>query len=147
MDIYHVISGALGGSSIYDSNWNKIGYSLPSPLGKGEDFYDMNGNELGQSYELAFGGEGFTSATGDYGFLDEEILNTRNLYLDGKLFEDKEVEDDLTFSFHEDQNPDSNFDNRYNGLDSESELSDNNEEIDNMEADNYIAGLDATDFF
>lgn len=97
MDIYHVINGEYGGS-IYDSNWNKIGYTLPSIIGKGYDYYDLNGNALGQSYELALGGEGFTSSTGEYGFLDGEIQHTQDLFLDGKLNENIESSSEQPFN-------------------------------------------------
>ncbi len=65
---------------------------MPSILGDGEDFYDMDGNPIGQSFESVFGGEGFTGTDGSYGFMDEEIMMGRNLYLHGELEEKTDLE-------------------------------------------------------
>ena len=50
MEHYHIIKSAFGGSTVYDSAGNMVGYSLPGVLGGGEDFFDMNGNPVGQSF-------------------------------------------------------------------------------------------------
>ncbi len=85
MERYRLIRKVFGGSDVFDSTGKKVAYSLPSILGDGEDFYDMDGNPLGQSFDSVFGGESFTSTDGSYGFMDEQIMMGRNLYLHGGL--------------------------------------------------------------
>lgn len=92
MERYQLIRKVFGGSDVYDSTGKQIAYSLPSFFGDGEDFYDMEGNPIGQSFESVFGGEGFTGTGGSYGFMDEEIMMGRNLYLHGELEEKTETE-------------------------------------------------------
>lgn len=93
---YHLVRSALGGSDVFDSDGNQVGYSLPSILGDGEDFYDMDGNPVGQSFESAFGGEYF-SGPGAAGFMDKELVMGRNVYLNGDPFEKEEEPDLLDF--------------------------------------------------
>ncbi len=100
MERFHIVRSVFGGSDVYDSNGNKVGYSLPSFLGDGEDFYDMSGNPVGQSFESALGGEWFSGPEG-HGFLDKEVLMGQNAYLDGDPFR---KEDSASF-------PDDLFDN------------------------------------
>ena len=106
MERYHIIKSIFGGSDVYDSNGNKVGYSLPSILGNGEDFYDMSGNYAGQSFESAFGGEWF-SGPDEHGYMDQEFLMGENVYLDGDSFgDDKGTElsdDNQTFDFDHDE--------------------------------------------
>ena len=91
MDRYHLIRHPLGGSDVYDESGKQVGYSLPAVIGGGEDFYDMDGNPVGQSFDSAFSGEGFLgSGNGSYGFMDEEILMSRNAWLHGNPFEKEE---------------------------------------------------------
>ena len=92
MERYQLIRKVFGGSDVYDSTGKQVAYSLPSILGDGEDFYDMDGNPIGQSFESVFGGEGFTGTGGSYGFMDEEIMMGRNLYLHGELEEKTEMQ-------------------------------------------------------
>ena len=102
MERYHIIKSVFGGSDVYDSDGNKVGYSLPSILGGGEDFYDMDGNPIGQSFDGAFGGE-FFSGPESSGFLDEEFLMGQNLYTHGDPFK-------KTDSFSDDFDSDMGFD-------------------------------------
>lgn len=103
MDRYHLIRHPLGGSDVYDSMGNQVGYSLPSILGDGEDFYDMEGNPVGQSFDSVFGGEGFMGmgdGHGSYGFMDEEIMMGRNAWLNGELFKKEEEQDQFALDSH-----------------------------------------------
>ena len=110
MERYRIIKSVFGGSNVYDSNGNQVGYSLPSILGDGEDFYDMSGNPVGQSFESVFGGEWFSGQKA-HGFMDQEFMMGQNAYLDGDPFK----QDDPTslgpdgFSFEVD-NETPNFD-------------------------------------
>ena len=86
MERYHIIKSVFGGSDIYDSSGNQVGYSLPGILGDGEDFYKMDGTPIGQSYHSVLGHEYFSGPKA-YGFIDQEILMDRNAYLQGVPFE------------------------------------------------------------
>lgn len=87
MERYHIIKSALGGSTVYDSAGNQVGYSLPGLLGGGEDFFDMEGNPVGQSFEDGTGGASFIGVgNGSAGFLDEEFMMGRNAYIEGDPF-------------------------------------------------------------
>ena len=90
MGNYHLIRSVFGGSDVYDDSGRQVGYSLPSVLGGGEDFYDMDGNPLGQSFEGVFGGTFFSGENGSHGFMDEEFMMGRNIYMDGDMGERRE---------------------------------------------------------
>ena len=87
MGRYFLIRNALGGSDVYDEKGEHVGYSLPGVLGNGEDFFDMEGKCVGQSFESAFGGEGFSGlGNGSFGFMNEEIAMGRDAWLEGDPF-------------------------------------------------------------
>ena len=90
MSRYHLIKSVLGGSDVYDENGQKVGYSLPAIIGKGEDFYDMDGNPLGQSFEGAFGGMFYSGENGSHGFLDGEYMMGQNIWMNGDMGEKRE---------------------------------------------------------
>ena len=96
MERYRVIKSAFGGSDVYDSNGNQVGYSLPSFLGDGEDFCKMDGTPVGQSFDSALGGEYF-SGPNAYGFMDQEIMMGRNAYLHGDPFDQDKGSEDFDF--------------------------------------------------
>ena len=85
MEKYHLQKSVFGGSDVYDSDGNQVGYSLPSILGDGEDFYKMDGTPVGQSFDSALGGEYF-SGPNSYGFMDQETMMGRKAYLQGDPF-------------------------------------------------------------
>ena len=69
MEHYHIIKSAFGGSTVYDSAGNMVGYSLPGLLGGGEDFFDMEGNPVGMSFDDKYGMADFMgTGNGSYGY-------------------------------------------------------------------------------
>ena len=87
MDMYQIIRNPLGGSTVYDSGGNQVGYSLPGIPGGGEIFYDMEGNPVGQSFDDQSGISNFMGMGNEsYGYLDQEILMGRNGWIEGDPF-------------------------------------------------------------
>ena len=81
---------------MYDTCGKQVGYSLPGALGGGEDFFDMDGNPVGQTFDDQYGGEDFIGVDNNsYGYMDQEIIMGRNVWVHGVPFEQKQ---ELEFS-------------------------------------------------